>query len=146
VWRTPTMKKNIKTYSELISYSSFDDRYNYLALHGQVGFDTFGFDRYMNQMFYKSKEWEQIRYEIISRDYGCDLGVKGREIPRGIIIHHINPITPDDIKFGSKFLLDPENLITVSPTTHNAIHYGNSSKLFNDPIERTKNDMAPWKR
>ena len=129
----------------MIQYPTFEDRFHYLMLHGKVGFDTFGFDRYMNQMLYKSKEWQRIRNEIIVRDNGCDLGIKGRDIYRGILIHHINPITPEDIKLGSKALFDPENLITVSGNTHNAIHYANDDLLIRDPIERCKNDTIPWK-
>lgn len=135
----------IKRYSKLIQLPTFEERFNYLMLNGHVGFDTFGWDRYMNQMFYKSKEWELIRHEIIARDYGCDLGIRGRDIFRGLIIHHINPITPEDIKLGSKKLLDPENLITVSNNTHQAIHYGNVDSIVKDPVERFANDTCPWK-
>lgn len=137
--------KITKSYSEMMQYSTFDDRFHYLMLHGSVGFDTFGFNRYINQRFYKSKEWEHIRYEIIARDNGCDLGVKGRDIFRGLLIHHINPITPDDIRLGSRALLDPDNLITVSDTTHKAIHYSSSDYTIRDYVERNLHDTIPWK-
>lgn len=134
-----------KSYSEMLHYSTFEDRFKYLALHGLVGLDTFGFDRYMNQMLYKSKEWQQIRYKVIVRDNGCDLGIPDRAIFSNIVIHHINPISPDDIKLGTSALFDLENLISVSPNTHRAIHYSDENLLVRDPIVRTKNDTIPWK-
>ncbi len=138
----------MKRYSELKCLKTFDERFNYLLLKGNVGKETFGFDRYLNQEFYnKSIEWKRIRNFVIVRDNGCDLGIPGHEITGRIYIHHINPINPDDIKNSSDKLLDPENLICVSHETHNAIHYGNTSFLNkNKIVERTKNDTCPWKK
>ena len=136
--------KNIKTYSELITIPTFEERFEYLKLGGQVGVETFGFNRYLNQAFYKSDEWLSIRDYIITRDNGCDLGMEGYEIYGRILIHHINPITKDDIIQRSRILLDPENLITTVKRTHDAIHYGDSNLLMKAPIERRKNDTCPW--
>lgn len=140
-----TMMMNIKTYSELIMIPTFEGRYEYLKLGGQVGVETFGFDRYLNQAFYKSDEWLSVRDYVIARDNGCDLGVEGYEIYGRILIHHMNPITKEDILQRSKFLLDPEYLITTVKRTHDAIHYGNNSIIFEAPIERRKNDTCPWR-
>ncbi len=137
--------KSIKTYSELTRLSTFEDRFRYLRLFGNVGQETFGFDRYMNQQFYRSREWKQIRDYIIVRDKGCDLGVWGRDICGRILIHHMNPIELDDIKYSTDFLLNPEYLISVSLLTHNAIHYGDESLLMKEPVERYRNDTCPWK-
>lgn len=137
--------KNIKTYSELITIPTFEERFEYLKLDGQVGVETFGFNRYLNQAFYKSDEWLSIRDYVITRDNGCDLGMEGYEIYGRILIHHINPITKDDIIQRSRILLDPENLITTVKRTHDAIHYGDSNLLMRDPIERRKNDTCPWR-
>ena len=137
--------KNIKTYSELITISTFEERFEYLKLDGQVGVETFGFNRYLNQTFYKSDEWLSIRDYVITRDNGCDLGMEGYEIYGRILIHHINPITKDDIIQRSRILLDPENLITTVKRTHDAIHYGDSNLLMKAPIERRKNDTCPWR-
>lgn len=139
------IQMSIKTYSELITLPTFEERYQYLRLGGKVGEETFGFDRYLNQTFYKSKEWLAIRDEIIVRDNGCDLGIDGREIHGRILIHHINPITKEDILNRSEFLLDPEYLISTVKRTHDAIHYGDDSILFMNPVERSKNDTCPWK-
>lgn len=136
---------NIRTYSELSSLTSFKDRYEYLKLGGIVGEETFGFDRYINQSFYKSDEWRSIRDFVIIRDNGCDLGIEGREIHSKIIIHHMNPITKEDILYQSKYLLDPEYLICTTKRTHDAIHYGDDSLLFISLVERSKNDTCPWK-
>ena len=136
----------IKTYSELIQFQTFEDRYNYLRLRGKVGEDTFGFDRYFNQVFYKSQKWKEIRDFVIIRDNGCDLGMPGHEIHGRVLIHHMNPITLDDIKRESEFLLDPEYLITTIHNTHNAIHYGDENLLIKAPIERSKYDTCPWRR
>lgn len=136
---------NIRTYSELITLSTFEERYEYLRIGGKVGEETFGFDRYLNQAFYKSKEWLAIRDEVIVRDNGCDLGVEGREINGKILIHHMNPITVKDILERSDFLLNPEYLISTVKNTHDAIHYGDDSLLVKDPIERRKNDTCPWR-
>lgn len=136
---------SIKTYSELIKLSTFEDRYRYLKLSGRIGEDTFGFDRYLNQIFYRSQKWKSVRDFVIIRDNGCDLGMDDREIYGKILIHHMNPITIKDIEKESDFLLDPEYLICASHNTHNAIHYGDESKLILAPIERTKNDTCPWR-
>ena len=137
--------KNIKTYSELITIPTFEERFEYLKLDGQVGVETFGFNRYLNQVFYKSDEWLSIRDYVITRDNGCDLGMEGHEIYGRILIHHINPITKDNIIQRSRILLDPENLITTVKRTHDAIHYGDSNLLIKAPIERKKNDTCPWR-
>ena len=136
----------IKSYSELRTLSTFEERYNYLRLRGRVGQDTFGFDRIFNQMFYRSKEWKSIRDHVIVRDNGCDLGIDGYEIHGRILVHHMNPISLDDIETNSDFLMNPEYLITTTHITHNAIHYGDESLLIKAPIERTRNDTCPWKR
>ena len=138
-------KTSIKTYSELITLPTFEERFAYLQLSGVVGKDTFGFDRYINQFFYRSKKWRSIRDQVIIRDNGCDLGVEGYEIYGNILIHHINPITIKDIERESEFLLDPEYLITTTHNTHNAIHYGDASLLPATPIERSRNDTCPWR-
>lgn len=137
---------NIRTYSELITIPTFRGRYEYLRLKGLVGQETFGYDRYLNQVFYKSREWMDIRDYVIVRDNGCDLGIPGREIRERILIHHMNPITKEDILRRSEFLLDPEYLISTIKLTHDAIHYGDEHLLMNEPIVRTKNDTCPWKR
>lgn len=136
---------NIRTYSELITFPTFKERFNYLKLSGLVGESTFGFDRYLNQMFYRSQRWKEIRDFVIIRDNGCDLGVEGYEIHSRIIIHHMNPITIEDIRKESEYLLDPEFLICTIHNTHNAIHYGDENLLIKVPIERSKNDTCPWK-
>lgn len=140
------MNNTIRRYSELIRIPTFEERYEYLKLSGNVGVDTFGFDRYMNQQFYKSKEWKDLRNYVIARDNGCDLGFEGMEIFGRILIHHMNPISQDDIKHSSDYLLNPEYLICVSHNTHNAIHYGSSDLLPKNPIERRKNDTCPWRK
>ena len=137
---------NIKRYSELILLPTFEERYKYLQLNGVIGDETFGFDRYINQMFYRSQEWKLVRDYVIVRDNGCDLGIEGHEIRGKILIHHMNPIGIKDIQQVNKILLDPEYLITTMLSTHNAIHYGDESLLVKDPIERSKNDTCPWKR
>ena len=136
---------SIKRYSELILLPTFEERYKYLQLNGVIGDETFGFDRYINQMFYRSQEWKQVRDYVIVRDNGCDLGIEGHEIRGKILIHHMNPIGIKDIQQVNKLLLDPEYLITTMLSTHNAIHYGDESLLVKDPIERSKNDTCPWK-
>lgn len=136
----------IRTYTELSKLTTFKERYQYLQLNGAVGQDTFGFDRYLNQGFYKSKEWKSIRDQIIVRDNGCDLGVEGYDIHARIYIHHMNPILPKDIVDQTEFLLDPEYLICVTHNTHNAIHYGDESLLVTEPVVRTPNDTCPWKK
>lgn len=138
-------REKIRIYSELIMLPTFKERYEYLKLSGQVGVDTFGFNRYLNQVFYRSKEWKAIRDQVILRDNGCDLGIKGREIYGRVLIHHMNPITKDDILQRSEFLLNPEYLITTIKVTHDAIHYSDDSILFTEPVMRTKNDTCPWR-
>lgn len=141
------MKKNIRTYSELSKLKTFRERYEYLKLDGIVGEETFGFDRYINQMFYKSEEWKRIRNYVITRDNGCDLGIPDRKIIDSVIlVHHMNPITKEDIINKNEILLDPEYLITTIKPTHDAIHYGDESLLAEDLIIRSKNDTCPWKR
>lgn len=136
-----------KSYTEMSLLPSFDERFKYLKLNGQVGSDTFGFDRYMNQDFYRSAEWKHIRSYVIARDEGCDLGIPDCQINGRVFIHHINPISKEDVILGNEKLLDPENLVCISMDTHNALHYGDDSILNkNKIIERTPNDMCPWKR
>lgn len=139
------MTMTIRTYSELITIPTFEERYKYLKIGGKVGEETFGFERYLNQEFYKSTEWKSIRRQVIVRDLGCDLGIEGREIHGKIIVHHMNPITIDDIVSASDFLLNPEYLICTLKSTHDAIHYGDESLLIKAPVERMKNDTCPWK-
>lgn len=136
---------SIRTYSELITLPTFEERYRYLRLGGKIGVETFGFDRWLNQMFYKDPEWLASRDETILRDNGCDLAMPDREIQGRILVHHMNPITREDILKRTKFLLDPEYLICTIKSTHDAIHYGDESKLALNPIERTKNDTCPWR-
>ena len=135
-----------RTYSELIQLKTFKERYEYLRLGGQVGADTFGFDRYLNQIFYRSPEWRSMRDQIIVRDNGCDLGIEGREIYGRIYIHHMNPIVVKDLTNRTDLLLNPEYLITTTFNTHQAIHYSDEGILIPDPIERKPNDTCPWKR
>lgn len=134
----------IRTYSELRRISDFEDRYNYLALYGGVGESTFGYDRYINQQFYTSRQWRQIRNHVIARDLGCDLGVDGYEIHSGILIHHMNPMTAEDITRGDSNILDPDFLITTTQSTHNAIHYGNAKLLPKRNVARRRNDTKLW--
>ena len=136
----------IRTYSELITLPTFEERFKYLQLDGSVGKDTFGYDRYLNQLFYKTTEWKRLRRDLIIRDNGCDLGVEGHEIYGRIIIHHLNPITKADIVSRTEYLLNPDFLICTTHNTHNAIHYGDESLLITSPVERSKNDTCPWKR
>ena len=142
------MKKNtiIRCYSDLIKLPTFEERFNYLKLDGRVGEETFGFDRYLNQMFYRSEEWKRIRDIVIVRDCGCDLGMVDREIHGRMLIHHMNPISKDDILKRTDILLNPEYLITTVKNTHDAIHYGDINLVVQAPIERTKYDTCPWKR
>lgn len=135
---------DIKTYSELISIPNFLDRFRYLKLDGLVGEETFGFERYLNQRFYHSPEWKKLRRDIILRDNGCDLACEGYELQGKIYIHHLNPITADDIHHSSDYLLDPEYLISTSFDTHKAIHYGDEMLLITEPIERYPDDTKLW--
>lgn len=136
----------IKTYSEISTLASFEERFRYLRLNGVVGNETFGFDRFLNQAFYRSREWKAVRDFVIMRDVGCDLGVAGYDILGKVFIHHMNPILAKDIVTGSDFLLNPEYLITTTHNTHNAIHYGNETLLITAPVERRQNDTCPWRR
>lgn len=140
------IQMSIRTYSELIRIPTFEERFQYLRLDGKIGNETFGFDRYLNQLFYKSHEWRSIRDHVIIRDLGCDLGVEGYEIYGRVIIHHMNPVSKRDIERRSELLLNPEYLICTQHVTHNAIHYGDEHLLASAPIERTKNDTCPWRR
>lgn len=133
-----------RSYSELRRLQTFEERFRYLALRGRVGEQTFGFDRWVNQDFYTSREWREARKEIIVRDNGCDLGIDGYEIHRGLYIHHINPITVEHIEAGDNCLFDPDNLITVAHRTHNAIHYGDESLLPKPLVERRPGDTKLW--
>lgn len=135
-----------RTYSELIRLSTFRERFDYLKMDGQVGNETFGFDRYLNQRFYHSTEWRSVRDFVIARDLGRDLGVEGYEIYGKIYIHHMNPITQTDIVHFNADMIDPEFLICTTHDTHNAIHYGDASLLITEPIERKPNDTCPWRR
>ena len=140
-----TTTTNIRTYSELIQLPTFEERFDYLRLDGVVGKDTFGFDRYLNQQFYRSSEWKRIRNQVIVRDNGCDLGIDEYEIHGRILIHHMNPISIEDLQYMSDLLMNPEYLICVSHRTHNAIHYGDESLIVTTPIERSQNDTCPWR-
>lgn len=139
------MMTNIKRYSELSTIPTYEERFQYLQLKGAVGNDTFGYDRYLNQILYNSSEWKRLRNQIIIRDNGRDLGCEGYEIYGRILIHHMNPITVEDIVSRNPIVFDPENLICVSHNTHNAIHYGDKNLLIMVPVERTKNDTCPWR-
>lgn len=134
----------LRTYAELVSIPSFEKRFEYLALSGQVGRETFGFDRWINQRFYTSREWRERRRDVIARDLGCDLGVPGRDIHAQITVHHMNPLVLDDITEGTEFALDPEFLICVQHRTHNAIHYGDKSLVVADHIPRRPGDTRLW--
>lgn len=136
---------SIRTYDELSKFKTHQERFEYLRLDGSVGQDTFGFDRFLNQQFYKDPEWLRVRNEVIIRDEGCDLGVEGYEINSTILVHHMNPITPEDIVNRVGTILDPQFLICTTKNTHNAIHYGDANLLDGTPIERTPNDTVPWR-
>ena len=135
----------IRTYSELITIPTFEERFEYLQLKGSVGKDTFGYDRYLNQVLYRSPEWKRLRNQIIIRDGGCDLACDGYDIYDKVLIHHLNPITVEDVLTRSRKVFDPDNLVCVSHSTHNAIHYGDVDLLVTGPIIRTKNDTCPWR-
>lgn len=135
----------MKTYTELIKFNTFEDRFNYLNLNGTIGEETFGFDRWLNQNFYKSQEWRSIRDFVIIRDGGCDMAMEGYEIFGKIYVHHMNPITQSDLIHSTDFLMNPEYLVCVSHSTHNAIHYGDISLLITEPVERKPGDTCPWK-
>jgi hypothetical protein len=135
-----------KSYEELVKLKTFKERYRYLKLSGRVGEETFGCDRYLNQVFYRSKEWKDFRNKIIIRDNGCDLGIEGMEIHYKLLIHHINPITKRDILERSPMLMDENNVICVSHNTHEAIHYGDESLLIEEYVPRRPNDTCPWRQ
>lgn len=135
----------IRTYSELITFPTFEERFKYLQLKGIVGEKTFGFDRYLNQLFYKDPEWLSVRDKVILRDNGCDLGMEDRAVGSRILVHHMNPITKEDILSRSDYLLNPEYLICTMKNTHDAIHYGDERLLFKNPVERRRNDTCPWR-
>lgn len=138
--------KILKTYQEIQLFKTFEERFNYLKLDGKVGDETFGKDRYLNQKFYASEEWKEIRRFVITRDFGCDLGLLGYDITGVPYIHHMNPITADDIINRTEILTNPDYLITVSLGTHNAIHYGDQNWIdFVNPVIRTPNDTCPWR-
>lgn len=136
---------SIRTYSELITIPTFEERFEYLQLKGSVGKDTFGYDRYLNQVLYRSPEWKRLRNQIIIRDDGCDLACDGYDIYGKVLIHHLNPITVEDVLARSRKVFDPDNLVCVSHNTHNAIHYSDVDLLVSGPIIRTKNDTCPWR-
>lgn len=138
------MSTTIRTYSELIALETIEERFRYLALRGSVGDTTFGFDRYINQQFYRSRQWKQIREHVIVRDLGCDLAVDGFDIHRQLVIHHMNPMRVDDIAEGDPSILDPEFLITTTHQTHNAIHYGDERQLPAVFVERSSGDTKLW--
>lgn len=136
----------LRTYSELITLPTFKERFNYLRLDGRVGLETFGHDRYLNQILYNSPEWRNLRSRIVTRDCGRDLACEGYDIYGQVLVHHINPITVKDILDRNTMVFDPENLITTVHNTHNAIHYGDESLLTTEPIIRYKDDTCPWNR
>lgn len=137
----------IRTYSELIRLPTFLDRFRYLQLGGKVGVETFGYDRYLNQILYRTTEWKRFRNKIIVRDNGCDLACEGYEIVgQRILVHHINPISVEDVLQRNPKVFDPENAVSTILNTHNAIHYGDESLLLIEPIERKPNDTCPWRR
>lgn len=140
--------KTIKRYSEVIKLPTAEERFHYLKLGSSIGESTFGFDRYLNQTFYTSREWRKFRSDMILRDNGCDMALPDRDIPKGarLILHHINPLTLEDVEEQGEALFDPENVICVSDRTHNAIHFGDISLLVFDPIVRRPNDTCPWKQ
>ena|SRR3990172_974805 len=134
----------IRSYSELRRYRTLEERFRYLSLRGEIGLKTFGFDRYVNQLFYRSRQWKLVRNDVIARDNGCDLGVEGYDIHRRILIHHMNPLRLTDIDLGDPSILDPDYLITTAHQTHNAIHYGDETLLPKPPVERRPGDTRLW--
>lgn len=140
------MNTDIKSYTELSKLKTFNDRFNYLKLDGVVGEETFGYDRILNQVLYKSAKWRKVRDKVLIRDNGNDLGIEGYQINGRVIIHHMNPITVDDVLKEREWIFDPEYLITVSDLTHKAIHYSNENILPKEPVERTQNDTCLWKK
>ena len=144
IYLFPNQMSRIKTYLELCQLETFEERYYYLRLGGILGERTFGFDRWVNQGFYKSSEWKLARNYVITRDNGCDLGVEGYEIYSGLLVHHMNPMSVKDIEHGEECIIDPDFLITTSLQTHNAIHYGDESLLPRGPIVRKSGDTTLW--
>ena len=140
------MNTDIKSYTELSKLKTFNDRFNYLKLDGVVGEETFGYDRILNQVLYKSAKWRKVRDKVLIRDNGNDLGIEGHQINGRAIIHHMNPITVDDVLKEREWIFDPEYLITVSDLTHKAIHYSNENILPKEPVERVQNDTCLWKK
>lgn len=138
------MSTGIRSYSELMEFDTFEERYKYLQIRGQVGCETFGHNRWINQQFYTSREWRRIRRDAIVRDLGCDLAVPGREIHSGLIVHHMNPITQRDLEHGTSKALDLENLICTTLRTHNAIHFGDEALLLKEFVPRTPGDTKLW--
>jgi hypothetical protein len=134
----------MRRYSELRRLHTFEERFRYLSLHGHVGVVTFGFDRHINQQFYRSREWKQLRHHVIARDNACDLGIDGREIYAAVLIHHMNPMEAGDITHGNPNILDPEFLITTTTQTHNAIHFGDERQLPRPFVERKRGDTTLW--
>jgi hypothetical protein len=133
-----------RTYSDLVKLATFEERFEYLSMPGEVGRATFGFDRWINQQFYRSREWRQARDYVVYRDEACDLGIPGYDIHANLLVHHMNPVTPDDLIGGEEWVLDPEFLITTTHRTHNAIHYGDASLLVRAPVERRPGDTRLW--
>lgn len=140
------MTMRIRNFRELRAISSFEERYDYLRLFGDVGRATFGFERYINQRFYTSAQWKQVRSAVIARDFGCDLAMDGYDIPDKIIVHHMNPMTIQDLEDGNPDILNPDYLISTSLRTHNAIHYGDRSNLIQPIVERKPGDTLLWRR
>lgn len=134
----------IRRYNEMRRLETFEERYRYLRLQGSVGRESFGFDRHINQQFYRSSEWKQIRYHVIARDNGCDLGVEGYEIHGQLLVHHMNPMDPESIAHSERWILDPQFLITTTHRTHNAIHYGDEDQLLKPFVERKHGDTKLW--
>ena len=135
----------IRTYRECMQLPTFQERYRYLQIGGRVGKETFGFDRYLNQMLYRTSEWKRFRRDMIVRDNGCDLGCEEYEIYGNVLVHHINPITVEDVINRNPCIFDPNNVICTSLNTHNAIHYGDETLLITEPVVRKPNDTCPWK-
>ena len=133
-----------RSYSELVRHNTFEERYQYLRLFGSVGYETFGFDRWINQQFYRSREWKSARDYVISRDEGCDLAMPGYEIHGELLVHHMNPIVADDIVHGEEWIFDPEYLITTTQRTHNAIHYSNETLMPKTVLQRSPGDTKLW--
>ena len=134
----------IRSYSELRRFTTFDDRFEYLVLRGEVGAATFGFDRWLNQEFYRSRQWRQVRDQVVFRDGACDLGLPGYDIQAQLLVHHMNPVTSEDLVQGQEWILDPEYLITTTHRTHNAIHYGDHNLVARSPVQRRPGDTKLW--